>query len=382
MALSFSLETVQGRNVTTSIWQNTSVPALASKVDVVIVGAGITGLSVAYWLKELRPKLKITIVDGVDVGAGASGKNAGFVTAGSLAYLAGLIRREGKESALSYWEEKQKNLSLMKEKLLGENSDFLEIPIGSTTLYRNEKTLKEDYELLCDLPAMSLSDSIELSKEGLFDFFGGLKLISDRSVNPLKLLKSMRSHLDSLGVEFLMGNSLAWIENDGKVILEKGEIQAEKIFVCVNGYAGQVSLALNEWVKPKRAQIISIQTQNFNAKGNFYDPDNRVYFRKHHLDTLLVGGMRLIDEKAEDSDFDKVSKKIQLALEKYGQDLIRSKPKVIARWSGIMGFTQDEKPLIKVIPGTHNAIFIGGYSGHGMGMAFGLAQKAVKQFFV
>ena len=94
MALSFNLEIDQGRVVTTSIWQNSSTQNLPQKVDVVIVGAGITGLSVAYWLKELKSELKIAIVESIDLAAGASGRNAGFVTAGSAAYLAGLIRRE------------------------------------------------------------------------------------------------------------------------------------------------------------------------------------------------------------------------------------------------------------------------------------------------
>ena len=267
----------------------------------------------------------------------------------------------------------------MKEKLINNSAGIEENTFGSITLYRNESTLEQDWELLSELSTIQLIDSQVLQQQGLSQFVSGLKLASDGSVHPIKLLKSMRTRLESTGVQFIMGNALSWFE-DERVILERGQIQAEKIFLCVNGYAGQVIPSLNELVSPKRAQIIACEAPQFKAKENFYDPEKRVYFRRHIDGSLLVGGLRLLDEKAENSDFDKVSQVIQLALEKYAQELVGSKLEIKARWSGIMGFTVDEKPIIKALPGTRNAIFLGGYSGHGMGMAFGLAHKAVKQF--
>lgn len=50
------------------------------KVDVVIVGAGFTGLSAARALKAAEPGLRIVVVDRHHVGFGASGRNSGFLT--------------------------------------------------------------------------------------------------------------------------------------------------------------------------------------------------------------------------------------------------------------------------------------------------------------
>ncbi|KFX69473.1 FAD-dependent oxidoreductase [Pseudomonas taeanensis MS-3] len=47
--------------------------------DVLIVGAGFTGLAVAGRLAELSPDCKIAIVDALRVGQGTSGRNAGFI---------------------------------------------------------------------------------------------------------------------------------------------------------------------------------------------------------------------------------------------------------------------------------------------------------------
>ena len=52
-----------------------------AEVDVVIVGAGYTGLWAAYYLATARPDLHIRIIEQRFVGYGASGRNGGWLTA-------------------------------------------------------------------------------------------------------------------------------------------------------------------------------------------------------------------------------------------------------------------------------------------------------------
>lgn len=47
--------------------------------DVIIIGAGFSGLATATRLAELRPEARIVIIDALEVGQGASGRNAGFI---------------------------------------------------------------------------------------------------------------------------------------------------------------------------------------------------------------------------------------------------------------------------------------------------------------
>lgn len=47
--------------------------------DVVIVGAGFTGISVALRLAEINPSARIALVEALRVGEGSSGRNAGFL---------------------------------------------------------------------------------------------------------------------------------------------------------------------------------------------------------------------------------------------------------------------------------------------------------------
>lgn len=61
--------------------QGHSYRALAGSrtADVVIVGAGFAGLSAARRLVQLDPKLKITVLDALDIAEGSAGRNSGFM---------------------------------------------------------------------------------------------------------------------------------------------------------------------------------------------------------------------------------------------------------------------------------------------------------------
>lgn len=71
---------------TTPLWWDTAGHATRSRppldqdldVDVLVVGAGYTGLWTAFFLQELQPDITIAIVDQEHVGFGASGRNGGF----------------------------------------------------------------------------------------------------------------------------------------------------------------------------------------------------------------------------------------------------------------------------------------------------------------
>ena len=53
----------------------------STSVDVCIVGAGLTGLWTAYYLKQAAPSLSIAVLEREYAGFGASGRNGGWLSA-------------------------------------------------------------------------------------------------------------------------------------------------------------------------------------------------------------------------------------------------------------------------------------------------------------
>jgi glycine/D-amino acid oxidase-like deaminating enzyme len=70
-------------------------------VDVVIVGAGYTGLWTAYYLTEADPWIRIAILEAEVAGFGASGRNGGWCSAEMAIGLDGLAARYGRAGALA-----------------------------------------------------------------------------------------------------------------------------------------------------------------------------------------------------------------------------------------------------------------------------------------
>lgn len=366
--------------MTQSLWQKSIAAHTPWECDVAIVGAGLAGLSLAYWLKTYAPTTRITIVEAESVAHGASGRNAGFNTAGSTFYLAQLAQKYGAIEAAAYWDFKQESLRLMREHLFARfqvDQQFW----GSTTLYRDEKQRIEHQGLLESMNVAGLSVVKDTGFKGVAS---GLSFAQEGCLHPVKLLNALADHLKSLGVTFRTNEAVAWGESVGKgvrLMCARSVGQAQHVFLALNGYAGQFHPSLAAWVAPKRAQMIALDVGQRKLVGNFYDPAHKVYFRQDaQTGAMLVGGMRLIDEAAENSDFDKATQSIQTALQSYLQDLLGESFSVQARWSGVMGFTPEERPYVRAVPFLPHTTFVGGFSGHGMGLAFGTAHEAVERF--
>lgn len=62
--------------------------------DVAIIGAGITGTATALWLA--RAGVKVTVLEGRRIAAGASGRNGGFLANGTTKSYAATIARHGR----------------------------------------------------------------------------------------------------------------------------------------------------------------------------------------------------------------------------------------------------------------------------------------------
>lgn len=70
-----------------------------SEADVVVVGAGLTGLWTAYYLTEADPELRVVIVERELAGFGASGRNGGWCSALFPTTAGALAREHGAPAA-------------------------------------------------------------------------------------------------------------------------------------------------------------------------------------------------------------------------------------------------------------------------------------------
>lgn len=359
--------------MTTSHWlrQHTfSTPDITS--DVVIVGGGYAGLSTAYWLTELQPGLKVTIVDRTICGGGASGRNAGFLTIGSASFYKSLTLKWGVERASAIHKFAKESLELAHQHILKPSPEIKFERTTSLTLFQTEAQLQgwgneafspEGFDFQWK-NAQALPE--DLKKR----FFGAYEFGSEYKINPVQFLTSLKKILEYRKVNIVESSSAFEITPEG-VQTELNTIKAKRVVLALNGYFPEFHEAFKNFITPRRAQMLAVELEDtFDCPSLHYDPPERVYWRKTQEKSLIIGGKRLLDEKGETGDFERISPVIQKGLEDYLRDVLKLKYKVINRWSGIMGFTDEELPVIGKISAPMETFVIGGFSGHGMGLGF------------
>ncbi|WP_406081250.1 NAD(P)/FAD-dependent oxidoreductase [Micromonospora sp. NBC_00858] len=70
-------------------------------VDVCIVGAGLTGLWTAYYLKRACPDLRLAVLEKEFSGFGASGRNGGWLSAEPAGQVTRWAKRQGRQAAVA-----------------------------------------------------------------------------------------------------------------------------------------------------------------------------------------------------------------------------------------------------------------------------------------
>lgn len=103
------------------------------------------------------------------------------------------------------------------------------------------------------------------------------------------------------------------------------------------------------------------------------------YFRQMPTGELLIGGFRQLEKATEVGYSDHISDVIQSALHEFVTNhLPQFKGKKVShRWSGVMGFSSDGQPIVGSLPEDPQVFFAGGYTGHGIGLAFNTAKTLV-----
>lgn len=340
--------------------------------DILIVGGGYVGLSTAYWITESNPELKVTIFDRSLCGSGASGRNAGFLTMGSASFYKALTLEWGKTGALQIFNFAAESLELVHQHILKSSPEIKFDRSSSMTLFRTEDFFEKwkDKNFNPEEFNFSWKDNSSLPIQLRSKFFGSYEASPEYKINPIPLLASIKKRLENRKVQIIENSSVFELTPEG-AITEINSIKAKKVVLALNGYFPQFHKSFTGSIVPRRAQMLAIEIdEDFDCPSLYYDPSERVYWRKTQDKVLVVGGKRLLDEEGEIGDFEKVSPIIQKGLEDYVRNQLGLNYRVINRWSGTMGFTDHELPFIGSIESPIETYMVGGFSGHGMGLGF------------
>ena len=346
--------------------------------DVVIVGAGIVGLTTAIAIKNKYPKWKILILEKGYLPSGASTKNAGFACFGSPSELIDDLKSNSENQVWETFDLRYQGLKTLFQLIDPQKIDYL--ACGSYDLIKsNEEEINPDLIAYLNTESKKITQKEETftieNNPGKKFGFNGISCAYfnslEGSINTGKLIEQLHQKAIQAGISILFGIECQKFEttNNGVSInLSIGEMKADRLIICSNGFAKQL---VNEDVVPARAQVlITKPIPNLSLNSTFHMDKGYYYFRSVK-NRILLGGGRNLDVNGETTTELGTTEHIQTALRNILDEIIMpyQKIEIDYAWSGIMGIGASKQPLVKKI---EDRVYLGVRMG-GMGVAIGAA---------
>ena len=237
----------------------------SASYDVVVVGAGLTGLWSAYYLAQADPTLRIAVLEQEVAGFGASGRNGGWCSALFPTSWDNLARRDGPEGALRLHRAMQETVREVGRVVEAEGIDADYHRGGTVTLAHSQVQLarltkgvrashargftEEDERLLSAAEARELLDSPGT--------LGGTFTPHCAAIHPARLVRGLARVVEGLGVSIFEHTLVRAIE-PGVVRTDVGDVRAEAVLRCTEGYTARLD-GLRRSVAPVYSLMVATE---------------------------------------------------------------------------------------------------------------------------
>jgi len=341
---------------------------MRDRASVVIVGAGIMGLSIAYNLAKNHGLTDIVVVDKSYLCGGASGRNGGGVRAQfsseeNIRLMQESIRicrdfarelkinirfRQGGYLCLVRSEEGRRNL---------EKSVAVQNDCGLATRMLSPKEAQKI------VPELDVSTVVAASYNP-----------NDGVVFPWPFVWGYAQGAEKLGVDIETFTEVLGIETKGSrisaVVTSKGKIETSRIINAAGAWSPEIARLVGVELpnKPHRHEICSTEPLKPWLKPLVADLSNGLYFSQS-MRGEIVGGVSNRDVP-EGIDMDSSHRFLAL----YSKALLAACPilghvKVLRQWAGCYDLTPDANPIVGEVDEIEGFYQVSGFMGHGFMMA-------------
>ena len=356
-----------------SFWESES---FRQPCDLIIIGAGLVGLSSALFYKQTQPDARVMVLERGLYPRGASTRNAGFACIGSigehLADLNNLTEAEVKNQMIQRF-----NGLLLLKQTLGEEAIGYEA-CGGYELFRSQKdiaTVKAEITRFNNwMEELAGESSVYGARE-----LNGYPVIYNRlegSLHTGKMMQQLIQKVTRAGVEIRWNCPVQQTQPDGHVMLAGGAVlKASQVLLAVNGFASQLLPKLN--IRPARGLVLMTnKLKELPWKGTFHHDRGYIYFRNVG-DQLLIGGARNAAFEEEQTVEFGINEKVRKRLIRFTSEVLNLPADwhIEREWSGIMGFSSDKTPIVRRVDG--HRFVAAGLSGIGIAIGMKIGKSAV-----
>jgi gamma-glutamylputrescine oxidase len=356
----------------------------SQRVEVAIVGGGLTGLGAALALAEQGAKP--LLLEAHRIGWGASGRNGGQLLPGLGGDLAAARHLYGSTLARSLFDLTVEAVDAVKQRI-GRHGIACGLAAGHVTAAVKRR----------HMGALAAERALWQDSFG----YGGLELWSEEALRAVLhsprfiggLYDPNAAHLDPLAYTLALGELAAAagaVLHEGSPVLRiepgspmrlatsQGEVRADRVLLCGNAYLGGLVPELAGEIMPVTSCVIATAPLGRERMASLFTRPIAVadahlvvdYFRPTPDHRLIFGG-RANYAGREPRDIERL---LRPRLERVFPQL--AGVAIAHRWAGRIAITRDRLPRLgRFAP---NGLYAHGYSGHGLALA-GLAGQILAE---
>lgn len=340
--------------------------------DVVIVGGGFSGLWTAHHLKEWEPTLRIAILEKNLVGSGASGRNAGWVSA--------LYPIEDHKLVKHSSEQSIHDLHFLLRKTIDDIGNFAEkesiecgFTKGGTLLVaRNEGQLRRITTHIEEGYALHSARETR-ARINMTGALGSVFTPHCAVINPAALVAGLARSLEKRGVS-IFENTEGFISSNKSVSVSGNELDSKFVVRAIEAY---------HECSRDQVPIYSLMIATESLPSEVFDEigirDRETFAEASHLVTyaqrtadnrLAIGGRGAPytwgSRRNDASEHHRKGHERLRAMAREWFPVLR-KFEFTHSWGGAVGVTRDWAPYVRT---TNNYGELGGYAGDGVGLSF------------
>jgi glycine/D-amino acid oxidase-like deaminating enzyme len=363
--------------------QRTARPPLDgdTTADVVVVGAGLTGLWTAYYLHEADPSLDVLVVEQEVAGFGASGRNGGWCSALFPQSGGALARKHGREAALNLRAAMRDTVVEVGGVTRAEGIECDFAYGGTVTLARSDTQLARIAEEVADAAQWGDEDHL-LDADGVAEHVraagvvGGAYTPDCARVQPAALTRGLAAVVESGGVR-IAERTRALRLSPRAVVTDRGTVRARYVVRATEAWTAHLPGSRREIV-PVYSLMIATEPLPATVWEEIGLDRGQTFSDGRHL---LIYGVRTADDRiafggrgapyhvgsAIDPSFEKVDR----VHEHLRASLVELFPavadaQVTHRWGGPLGVPRDWHASVGLDAETGIG-WAGGYVGDGVG---------------
>ena len=346
----------------------------ALKADVVIIGAGFTGLSAALHLAKAGQD--VILLDAQRIGFGASGRNGGQIASGQRADQDEIEHLMGIDDARKLWDIAQQANQLVRD--LSADMPDCGVKDGIIHACHRKRYVQHEHDyaekMACDYGYDKIEPLDQDALQSLCNspqYYGGALDWGAGHIHPLNFALGLARKCMAAGVRIFENSRVTSTDLSGKPIIktEYAEIDTNQVLMACNGYLGGLNEQVAERVMPINNFILATEPLDQTTRNNILRNDHAVadskfvvnYFRFSDDHRMLFGG--------SESYGYTFPRDIAAAVRKPMEHIFPQLKGVRAdyAWGGTLAITMRRMPYFARLSKT--ALNASGYSGSGVAMA-------------